>query len=83
MMKYLQLAFCYRFFTVANLCFATNLAEKTSTHRDQGKVMLTIYNENLALIKENAQSSSIRVKIGWHGGKYRRKCARKLRCCAI
>lgn len=53
MMKYLQLAFLATvFFTVENLCFATNLAEKTSTYRDQGKVMLTIYNENLALIKE-------------------------------
>ena len=33
-------------------CFATQLDEKTSTRQDQGRVMLAIYNENLALIKE-------------------------------
>ncbi len=40
------------FFIVASPCFAEQLDEKTSTRQDQSKVKLTIYNQNLALIKE-------------------------------
>lgn len=39
-------------FATASSCFAVQSEERTSTRQDQSKVMLTIYNQNLALIKE-------------------------------
>jgi len=53
MLKYLCAIFLATvFFAATNQCFAENLEEKTSVRQDQGKIMLTIYNDNLALIKE-------------------------------
>ncbi|MDT8363724.1 MAG: DUF4139 domain-containing protein [Nitrosomonas sp.] len=53
MLRYLRTIFLVAvFFTTAGQCFAAQPDEKISTRQDQGKVMLTIYNDDLALIKE-------------------------------